>query len=292
MKTGFIPALGTPIDKKGNFLAESYKKQIEAQLRAGAAGILVMGSMGMQASIRSGEYPKVVRAAVEAAAGRVPVFVGAMDNSIARAKDRMAAVEDLDIAAFVFTTPYYSAANADQALRFFKGVAAETKHGVMLYDLPSVTQFKISYDMVLQLIREVPNLAGIKSADMQMFRRLKLNPEVPEDFIMVYSGLDTVDIAYKWGMDRCLDGMFACTPVNSQKLIAALEAEDDPGAARYLNNILSLRDLFVKQDLWPSFTAAMNLLGYEGSHGPDYMAQPTERTYEVIRAEMERIGEL
>lgn len=292
MKTGYVPALGTPLDKDGNFLPESYRKQIEDQLQAGATGVLVMGSMGMEASIRNDEYAKVVRTAVEAVAGRVPVFVGAMDNAIARAKERMAAVENLDIDAFVFTAPFYFAANPAQAVRFFKGVAAQTKHGMMLYDLPSVTQFKISYDLVLQLLREIPNLVGIKSADLQLMRRLRLNPEVPENFIMVYSGLDTVDIAYRWGIERCLDGMFSCTPVNCQKLMNALEAGDAAAAAKYLDNIVGLRDLFVKQDLWPSFTAAMNLKGYAGSHQPDYMAEPTERTYGAIRAALEQMGEL
>lgn len=292
MKTGYIPALGTPLDAQGRFLPESYKKQIEDQIRAGASGLLVMGSMGMEASIREEDYPLVAKTAVEAAAGRVPVFVGAMDNSIARAAERMASVEELDIAAFVFTAPFYFKANDAQAVRFFKGVAAKTKHNIMLYDLPSVTQFKISYGLVLQLLREIPNLVGIKSPDQQLFRKLKRNPEVPETFYMVYSGLDTVDISYKWGLDRCVDGMFACTPVNSQKLIAALDAGEDAAAAGYLDNILSLRDLFVKMDLWPSFTAAMNLLGYEGNHGPDYMTEPAEQTCEAVRTELHRIGEL
>ena len=109
MRPGFVPALGTPLDAKGNLCVESYKKQIDDQIKAGAIGILCMGSMGIQAFIRGDVCPQVAQTAVEAAAGRVPVYVGAMDCSIARAKERMAAMEHLDIAGFVFTTPYYSA---------------------------------------------------------------------------------------------------------------------------------------------------------------------------------------
>ena len=46
MKAGFVTALGTPLDKDGNLMVESYKKEIEDQIQAGAAGLLVMGSMG------------------------------------------------------------------------------------------------------------------------------------------------------------------------------------------------------------------------------------------------------
>ena len=163
-------------------------------------------------------------------------------------------------------------------MNYFKGVAATTKKPILLYDLAGVTQTKITYDMVIELIRDIPNLIGIKSADTVMFRRLKLNPEVPEDFIMVYSGLDSFDIAYKWGIDKCLDGMMSCTPVNSKKLFDAMAAGDYETAAVALNNIVALRDFFVARDLWPSYTTAMNLLGYEGDFGPDYVS-PIKEEY-------------
>lgn len=291
MKPGFVPALGTPVDANGNLLVESYKKEIEDQINAGAVAILCMGSMGIQPYLRTSVCRDVAKAAIEAAAGRVPVFVGAMDCSIGRAKERLAAMEDLDVAAFVFTTPYYYGSNRAQMMNYFKGVCAATKHDVLLYDLAVVTQSKITYDMVVELAKTVPNMKGIKSADLQMFRNLKLNPEIPEDFVMVYSGLDTFDIAYKWGIDNCLDGMLSCTPYNTGKLFEALAAGDDKAAAQYLNNIVALRDCFVANDLWPSFTASMNLLGYEGDFAPDYMCQLKPGCLEAIRAEMVRIGE-
>ena len=84
MRPGFVPAVGTPLDQNGYFIEDSYQKQIEDQISAGAVAILCMGSMGQQPYIRTSECPKVAKAAVEAAAGRVPVFVGAMDVSIER----------------------------------------------------------------------------------------------------------------------------------------------------------------------------------------------------------------
>ena len=292
MKSGYVPAVGTPLDKDGNLCIESYKKQIEDQIAQGAIAILSMGSMGIQPYMRTSVCPDVAKAAVEATAGRVPVYVGAMDCSIARARERMAAMEDLDIAGFVLTTPYYYACTPQMIINYYKGACAGTKHKVLMYDLAVVTQSKITYEIVKELIRTVPNLAGIKSADMNMFRKLKLDPEVPEDFLMVYSGLDNFDIAYKWGIDKCLDGMPACTPVNSGKLFTAMKNGDYDKAAEYLNNIIALRDLFVARDLWPSFSTAMNLLGYEGNFAPDYVSPIKEEYIKEIKNELVRIGEL
>ena len=292
MKAGFVPALGTPLDAKGNLCEESFRKQIEDQINAGAVGLLCMGSMGIQAYIRQKVFPQVAKVAVDAAKGRVPVFVGAMDISIARAKERIAAMEDLDIAGFVLTAPYYAPCSRDQMMNFFKAVAASTKHSILLYDLPGVTQCKITYDMVLELLRDVPNFAGIKSADQQMFRKLTLNPHVSKDFIMVYSGLDTFDIAYKWGIDKCLDGMCSCTPVNTGKMFKAMALGDYQTAAECLNKIVALRDAFLGWDLWPAYTTTMNLLGYEGYHCPDYCSPIKPEYVPEIEKMLKEIGEL
>lgn len=201
-------------------------------------------------------------------------------------------MEELEIDAFVFTTPYYNRCSNAQMLKFFKSVAAATKHGILLYDLPGVTQSKITYEIVKELLREVPNLKGIKSADLQMFRKLKLDPEVPEDFIMVCSNLDVFDVAYKWGMDNCLDGMLPATPANTQKLFAAMAKGDYDTAAQALTNIVALRDFFAGHDLWPCFSKAMNLLGYAGNFAPDYIPDFNEANLEPLKAELQRIGEL
>ena len=292
MKAGFVPALGTPLDNDGNLVSESYRKEINDQINAGAVGLLAMGSMGQQAYLKQEVCPEVATVAIEAAAGRVPVFVGAMDCSIHRAKERIAALEHLPVAGFVFTTPYYNPCSRDQMMNYFKAVAASTKRPVLLYDLAVVTQSKITYDMVLELLKGVPNLAGIKSADTLMFRKLKLNPDVPKEFIMVYSGLDMFDIAYKWGIHNCLDGMMTCTPKNSRKLFDSLAEDDYETAGRALNNIVELRDSLVAHDLWPAYSTAMNLLGYKGNFAPDYTSPIKEEFIEEIRKEMIRIEEI
>jgi 4-hydroxy-tetrahydrodipicolinate synthase len=193
----------------------------------------------------------VAETAVKAAAGRVPVFVGAMDNSIKRAKARIASMEHLDVTAFVLTTPYYEVDTADQVMKYFREVAKSTKHNVMLYDLAVVTNFKITYDMVCQLKKDIPNLLGIKSGDLVLQRKIRLNPELA-GMQTFFSNLDVFDIAFPWGVGCVLDGMFTCTPVNSRKLIEAMRAGDKAGAAEALNNIIDFRDKLLGWDLWPA----------------------------------------
>ena len=291
MNYGFVPALGTPLDENGKLCKESYIGQINRMIDAGAVGILCMGSMGQQAFISNDVCVEVAQTAVEAAAGRVPVFVGAMDNSIKRAKARIASMEHLDVTAFVLTTPYYEVDTADQVMKYFREVAKSTKHNIMLYDLAVVTNFKITYDMVCQLKKDIPNLVGIKSGDIVMQRKIRLTPELA-DLNTYFSNLDIFDIAFPWGIGSVLDGMFTCTPVNSQKLIEAMGAGDKAGAAQALDNIIDFRDKLLGWDLWPAYSAAMNLLGWKGLHAPDWVTSSSPEIIALVKEEMERIGEL
>ena len=168
LKPGFIPALGTPLNADGSLAVESFKKHINDQIEAGAVALLCMGSMGQEAFIKNSVYSTVAKTAVEANAGRLPLFVGAMDTSIARVKDKIAPLEDLDIDGFVFTAPFYEVPDSNEIMNFYKGIAKCTKHKILAYDLPPVAHAKITYDMVLELIDTVPNFGGIKTADTQI----------------------------------------------------------------------------------------------------------------------------
>lgn len=291
MKYGFVPALGTPLDENGKLCKASYTAQINRMIDAGAVGILCMGSMGQQAFISNDVCVEVAETAIKAAAGRVPVYIGAMDNSIKRAKARIASMEHLDVTAFVLTTPYYEVDTAQQVMKYFREVAKSTRHNIMLYDLAVVTNFKITYEMVCQLKKDIPNLIGIKSGDLTMQRKIRLTPELA-DLKTFFSNLDVFDIAFPWGIGNVLDGMFTCTPVNSRKLIEAMHAGDQTGAAEALNNIIAFRDKLLGWDLWPAYSAAMNLLGWEGLHAPDWVTPSSPEVIALVKAEMERIGEL
>ena len=55
MKKEFYPALGTPVNADGMLIKESFDRQIELMITAGAKGALCLGSMGNMASIRNQE---------------------------------------------------------------------------------------------------------------------------------------------------------------------------------------------------------------------------------------------
>ncbi len=275
MKKGFYTALGTPLGKDGKLIHSSFKKHIEDQVSAGASGLLIMGSMGMQSTITNSEYPVIVKAGVEAAGSKTTVFAGVMDNSVARVLERIDSIADCGLDGVVPTPPFYYKESPVLFRNFFLKIADKSKFPVYLYDLPVVTQNPLGTDDVRILMKH-GNIRGIKTANMVIAREITKDPEKPSYFNVLFSGLDVCDVAYRYGIEYYLDGMFSCTPNLTGAMDKALAAKDHDKAAVMLDRILDLRSIFVKHGVFASFTAAMNILGYEGRFHPDYHIDVTQ----------------
>ena len=291
MKNGFYPALGTPTDDKGKLVGTSYVKGIELMIESGAAGMLCMGSMGNMVGIRDSEYAKTASLCVNAVAKRVPVMVGVMDCSVNRVLDRIEALDHLEIAGVVATVPYYYKPNSNEIINFYTMVSEHSKYPLYIYDLPSVTQSPITKDMLIPLM-EISNIAGIKTANINLILDLYRTNSVKSDFSIFYSGLDSFDAAIEIGIRRNLDGMFTCTPYNSKMMYENIGHRDALKISHHLNNILLLRNLFLKENVFPAYSYAMELLGCPGNYHPDYNNQVSDQLKEEIYGCMKSIKEI
>jgi 4-hydroxy-tetrahydrodipicolinate synthase len=292
METGFYPALGTPLDEDGRIIPESFRRQIDDQIDAGASGMLCMGTMGIEAFVRNVEYPRVAKTAAEAVRERVPLLVGAMDCSIGRVLQRIEALSDIPIDGVVVTGPFYHPATDDELFRFFRGIAAASAFPVYLYDLPGVTQSPLEANLVVRLY-EAGNVAGIKSGNLHLVRGLHRHfgaGDGEAEFAIIYSMLDSMDVAWRYGVRRVLDGMFACTPTGTRRGVQALQRSDWPAAAGHFDTIVRFRNFLVRNGVFRAFTAAMNTLGYSGSFHPDYSVPVDDPLRDATRREMRSLG--
>lgn len=289
MKDGFYTALGTPLDDMGNFMQCSFEKQVEDQVSAGASGLLALGSMGIEPYIKDSEYLKIAKTVTYTAKNSCPVFVGVMDNSVSRVKDRIKALAGLKIDGVVATVPFYYAVTQDEVANFFMSLAKGSPFPIYMYDLPGVTKTKINIKTAEYLMMQ-DNINGIKTGDIITARVLLRSPKRRKDFNVFFSGLDVFDIAYHSGIGMNLDGMFACTSKIALNMYSSLRNSNNEQAGKYLDDILLLRDTLAEAGIFPAFTYAMNLLGFEGRYSPDYSIELKQEQKEKIMVCMKKCG--
>ena len=288
---GFYTALGTPLDDEGNIIEASLRAHIKQQISAGASGLLLMGSMGIEAYLKNSTSAEVVRIAENEVAGKLPLFVGAMDTSVARVMEKIALIgKDKKIDGIVLTNSYYATMTEPQMVNWYKTIADKSPYPVFLYDLAYVTKSKITISVIDKIISH-PNIKGIKTADWELIHAIgRKYPD--KDFSCLYSGLDSFDYANMMGIKKNLDGMFTCTPKNGTAMFAALKNNDYKLARVHLDNILLMRNTMIANDLMPCFTYCMNLIGFEGNFHQDYCLPLSAEVKNTLLETMKKIGEI
>lgn len=289
MKPGFITATGTPLTYDGRLQHESYTQHLEDQIAAGASAILAMGTMGIGPYLSPGAYTETARVSAETIRHRVPLMVGVMDNSCLRVLERIAIVNRSGADGVVATTPFYHTLNQGEVVSFFRTVARESPLPVYIYDLPAVTKTAVTAETVLELMKE-PNITGLKSGNLLTCKIAAFEGPDRSDFAVLYSGIDTFDAAYAYGITRNLDGMFSCAPGIATAMYRSLAFGDLQGGRTSLRTILHLRDAMAKIGIFRGFTAVMNRLGYSGVFHPDYMTGPTDAERETLHDTMRSFG--
>lgn len=291
MNSGFYAALGTPTSLSGNLIKKSFNREIDLMIDAGTRGVLCMGSMGKMATIRNSEYPEIARQCTLAVSQRVPVLVGVMDCSVSRVSDRIDALKNINIDGVVATVPFYNKTDTAEIVNFFSMLAKTSKFPVYIYDLPSVTQSPVT-NAIVKTLAGIPNIAGIKTANLQLILDLKQSGNIPEKFSFFYSNLDKFDVAIKSGVGKNLDGMFTCTPYNSKKMYENITAGNFETVSNSLKNIIRLRDLFLKENILSAYSYAMELLGCPGNYQADYDLPISDSLKEEISVCMKAIKEI
>ena len=287
---GFYCALGTPLDNDGNIVKQSLEAHIDNQINVGASGLLLMGTMGMLGCIKSDQYQIAVETAVKAVNNRVPLLVGAADNSIARVKDRLSVLNKYDISV-VLTAPYYFQMSKQTAMNYFKTIATMTEHPVYPYDHPFTARYKFTYEDILELA-EIENIKGVKSGDLILIKTLHDTANLKMDFTPIFSNSDLFAVGHAYGIHHILDGIFACFPKSIGAAQDALNRGDFEASKMAFNRMMKARDDMFVVGIWPAFSYAMNLLGFEGSFSPDYEAQLNKDQKQLIESIMIEMGEI
>ena len=73
---GVFPILVTPFDEKENVDLESFARVVRFMADIGVDGVTILGVLGESNRLVDSEREELIKAAVEAARGRIPVVVG------------------------------------------------------------------------------------------------------------------------------------------------------------------------------------------------------------------------
>lgn len=135
---------------------------VKALIDSGANGILTLGSLGEVATLTWDEKRDFMKALVEAAGGRVPVFGGTSTLSTRTTIDETRAARDIGVDGTMVGPPMWCAPDVPTAVQFYRDLAeACPDMSICIYANPEAFKFEFPRPFWAQ-VSEIPQVVTAK----------------------------------------------------------------------------------------------------------------------------------
>ncbi|MGW5615649.1 5-dehydro-4-deoxyglucarate dehydratase [Streptomyces sp. NPDC003877] len=221
----------------GSVDLDAYRAHVRGGVEAGAAAVFACCGTGEFHALTPEEFEACVRAAVEAAEGRVPVVAGAgYGTALAVRYARLAERAGAD--GLLAMPPYLVVAAQEGLLRHYREVAAATALPVIVYQRDNAV---FTPGTVVELAG-TEGVIGLKDGlgDLDLMQRIvsAVRTEAPGDFLY-FNGLPTAEqtqLAYRaLGVTLYSSAVFCFAPEIALAFHRALNTGDDDVVARLLD---------------------------------------------------------
>ena len=172
--SGYAPALPTPFRDDGALDLASFEQNCHLQLHAGATALVVCGTTGEAPTLTRSEQVELMRIAVRAACGRIPVIAGAGSNATRHAIELTCDAEAAGADAVLSVVPYYNKPTQAGLYAHFSAIAQATGLPIILYDVPARTVCGLADDTIVRLRAETTQFIGLKDATGDITRPQRL----------------------------------------------------------------------------------------------------------------------
>ncbi len=286
---GILPATTTPFTEDGELDGASVRDQIRFLSDHGVHGFVVGGSTGEGHTLSTDELRRSVAAAVEEAAGRVPVIAGVIVNSTRQAVEKGRAVADLGVPALQVTPVHYLFRPDDDAmLQHFKAITEEVGLPVIIYNV--VPWSYLSPELLVRIMAEVPGVIGVKQSagDLKLLADLLVTAPAGK---RVFTAVDALLYpAFALGAHGAITAMLTAAPGPCVALWNAV-AEGDYDRGRQLHErLLPLWNAMAADNLPACVKYAQTLQGCPGLYPRAPMPPASAAQRVAIKEALEGLG--
>ncbi|MEK0085160.1 dihydrodipicolinate synthase family protein [Benzoatithermus flavus] len=185
---GVFPALMTEFTETGALDLEGTQRHVELCLDAGCSGLIMLGTLGENTSLAPEEKEQVLRAAVEAVAGRVPVISGVAEYTTelgiahARRAERAGCAGLMALPCMVYEQ------DERELVHHFRTLAAATGLPIMIYNNPVAYKADLKPEG-FKALAACTNIVAIKESSHDS-RRMTDSWNVLGDRFLMFCGVD------------------------------------------------------------------------------------------------------
>jgi 4-hydroxy-tetrahydrodipicolinate synthase len=258
---GVFPYLVSPVDSSGRVLTDVLGRLASDLIAAGVHGLTPLGSTGEFAYLDRAQRAAVVRATIEAAAGRVPVVAGvastATDDAVAQAKS----CQRLGASGILAILEAYFPVKDAQVEAYFRTIADAVDIPVVLYTNPQFQRSDLSLDVIEKLSAH-PRIRYIKDASTNTGRLLSIMNRCGERIRVFSASAHIPACVMLIGGVGWMAGPACLVPRQSTKLYELCRAGNWPEAMALQRKLWKVNEAFARFNLAACIKAGLESQGY------------------------------
>jgi 1-pyrroline-4-hydroxy-2-carboxylate deaminase len=257
---GVYPAATTQFAADLSLDMPACRRTLTALIADGVDGLVVLGTVGENNSLRPEEKRFVLRAAVEAVGGRVPLVAGVSELTTDRAVEFARDAEKLGIDALMVLPAMVYVPTPEELNAHFLAVAEATPLPIMLYNNPPAYRVSIELD-TLERLAGIRNIVAVKESAPDPRRFTDIANRFGDRFALL-AGLDDVALeGLLLGAVGWVSGLTSAFPRESVAMVAAAKRGDWAEARRIYRWFMPLLHLDADHDLVQSIKLAEQIMG-------------------------------
>lgn len=281
--TGVFPAVITPMTPDGAIDEAALARHVDRLVAAGVAGLVMMGMVGENSVLAPAEKVRVLRGAVAAAAGRVPVLSGLAELDTARAGAYAAEAATLGIQGLMVFPPLGYKTDPGETIAFHRAVHAASDLSIVIYNNP--VGYGVDVDpAILDHLIDCPRIVAIKEESYDTRRITDIALRHGDRFALVCGVDDLVVESFALGATAWISGMANAFPAESVRLVDLIRKGETAAALRLYRAMTPLFHLDTHVKLVHYIKLACQLNGL----GPEHMRRPRLPLEGAERAMVER----
>jgi dihydrodipicolinate synthase/N-acetylneuraminate lyase len=257
---GVYPAATTQFAADLSLDLPACRRTLGALVTDGVDGLVLLGTVGENNSLRPDEKRVALRAAVEAVGGRVPLVAGVSELDTGRAIEFVRDAEKIGIDALMLLPAMVYVPTPGELYAHFRAVAEATSLPIMLYNNPPAYRVSIDFE-TLERLSPIPNIVALKESAPDPRRFTDLINRFGDRFTLL-AGLDDVALeGLLLGACGWVSGLTSAFPRESVAMIAAALRGDWTEARRIYRWFMPLLHLDADHDLVQSIKLAEQIMG-------------------------------
>lgn len=287
---GVFPAIPTQLREDLSMDIDATMRHLDALIQAGVHGMVLLGSIGENTSFSAGEKAELLRAAVETAAGRIPILTGVAEFTTAEACRYAGEATEIGADGLMVLPAMVYRADHREAVAHYRAVAAASPLPIVCYNNPAAYGVDLTPRAFVELA-DLPNIVGIKEASGDTRRLTDLVNAVDGRYTL-FAGLDdTVLESIMLGARATVFGLVCAFPAETLRMWELAEQGEWEAARAIYRWFMPLLHL----DDHPKLVQYMKLVVQECGMGSERVRPPRlplvgeerERVLGIIRTALD-----